>query len=115
MPQSERGHADAAQEPDAKALDDSRRCRHFALARQRRGRLHWPANAVAALAERRDFLDMTQHEQLNLTAKVLAFNAPDTTPFREALAKRGFYRDMEKFAGDHAWSLLEKYVGPLTS
>jgi tripartite ATP-independent transporter DctP family solute receptor len=68
-----------------------------------------------ALAERQDFVTMTKTEQQNLTAKGLMFNAPDTKPFRDVLAKSGFYPDMKKTAGDKAWALLEKYVGPLTS
>jgi TRAP-type transport system periplasmic protein len=58
---------------------------------------------------------MTKTEQQNLAAKGLTFNAPDTKPFRDALAKSGFYPDMKKTAGDKAWVLLEKYVGPLTA
>ena len=58
---------------------------------------------------------MTTTELQNLTAKGMTFNAPDTKPFREALAKSGYYPDMKKVAGDKAWALLEKYVGPLTS
>jgi len=27
----------------------------------------------------------------------------------------GYYPDMKKTAGDKAWALLEKYVGPLTA
>jgi TRAP-type transport system periplasmic protein len=69
----------------------------------------------AALAERQDFVKMTTSEQQNLAAKGLTFNAPDTAPFREVLAKNGFYPDMKKTAGDQAWTLLEKYVGPLTT
>jgi TRAP-type transport system periplasmic protein len=65
--------------------------------------------------QRQDFLTMTQTEQQNLTARGLTFNAPDTKPFREVLAKNGFYPDMKKTAGDKAWALLEKYVGPLTA
>lgn len=68
-----------------------------------------------ALAERGDFVTMTKTEQQNLTAKGLTFNSPDNKPFREALAKSGFYPDMKKTAGDKGWALLEKYVGPLTS
>jgi TRAP-type transport system periplasmic protein len=67
------------------------------------------------VAERRDFVTMTQTEQQNLAAKGLTFNQPDIKPFREVLAKSGFYPDMKKTAGDKAWGLLEKYVGPLTS
>jgi TRAP-type C4-dicarboxylate transport system substrate-binding protein len=68
-----------------------------------------------AVAERQDFVKMTTNEQQNLITKGLTFNAPDSKPFREVLAKSGFYPDMEKTAGDQAWALLEKYVGPLTS
>jgi tripartite ATP-independent transporter DctP family solute receptor len=66
-----------------------------------------------ALLERQDFVKMTQTEQQNLTSKGLAFNKPDITPFRDALAKSGFYADIKKTSGDEAWALLEKYVGHL--
>lgn len=69
----------------------------------------------AALAQRQDFIVMTEAEQQNLTAKGLTFNAPDLKPFRDALRKTSFYPDMKKTAGDKAWALLEKYVGLLTS
>jgi TRAP-type C4-dicarboxylate transport system substrate-binding protein len=68
-----------------------------------------------ALAERKDFVTMTEAEQKNLAAKGLTFNAPDLKPFRTVLAKSGYYPDMKKTAGDKAWALLEKYVGPLTA
>jgi hypothetical protein len=70
---------------------------------------------AVAVIQRQAFVTMTNNEQQNLTAKGLTFNAPDTTPFREVLAKSGFYPDMKKTAGDKPWALLEKYVGPLTS
>ena len=66
-----------------------------------------------ALAERRDFVTMTDMERKNLTDKGLTFNAPDVQPFRAALAKSGFYQDIRKTSGDEAWTLLEKYVGTL--
>jgi tripartite ATP-independent transporter DctP family solute receptor len=66
-----------------------------------------------ALAERRDFVKMTQSEQENLSSKGLAFNTPETGPFRAELAKSGFYADIRKTSGDQAWALLEKYVGHL--
>jgi TRAP-type transport system periplasmic protein len=65
------------------------------------------------LAERQSFVTMTDAERQNLTSKGLTFNAPDNTPFREALAKSGFYLDIKKTAGDEAWAALEKYVGEL--
>lgn len=69
----------------------------------------------AAVAERQDFVKMTETEQQNLSGKGLTFNKPDTAPFRKALAKAGFYPDMKKTSGDKVWGLLEKYVGPLTA
>jgi hypothetical protein len=69
--------------------------------------------SAEALAERQDFVKMTESEQQNLSAKGLAFNAPDIKPFREELGKSGFYADIKKTSGDQAWALLEKYVGEL--
>jgi tripartite ATP-independent transporter DctP family solute receptor len=68
-----------------------------------------------ALAQRVDFVKMTTTEQQNLVGKGMTFNAPDNKAFRDALAKTGYYPDMKKTAGDKAWALLEKYVGPLTA
>jgi tripartite ATP-independent transporter DctP family solute receptor len=70
---------------------------------------------AAALAERQDFVAMTQTEQQNLAGRGLTFNTLDTRAFRTVLAGNGFYPDMKKLAGDKAWAILEKYVGPLTS
>jgi tripartite ATP-independent transporter DctP family solute receptor len=69
----------------------------------------------AAIAERGDFVKMTETEQENLKTKGLAFNKVDTQPFRDELRKNGFYPEMKKTSGDQAWALLEKYVGSLTS
>jgi tripartite ATP-independent transporter DctP family solute receptor len=66
-----------------------------------------------ALAEREDFVKMTDSEQQNLTGKGLTFNKPDTAPFRDALAKSGFYADIRKTSGEQGWALLEQYVGHL--
>ena len=66
-----------------------------------------------ALAERVDFVKMTDSEQQNLTSKGLTFNTTETKPFRVELAKSGFYQDIRKTAGEPAWALLEKYVGHL--
>ncbi len=71
--------------------------------------------SAVALAERDDFVAMTKSEQQNLTGKGLTFNAPENKPFRDVLTKSGYYPDMKKTAGDKGWTLLEKYVGPLTS
>jgi TRAP-type transport system periplasmic protein len=68
---------------------------------------------AAAKAQRQDFVKMTADEQANLTAKGMTFNSPDLKPFRDALSKSGFYPEMRKSAGEKAWGLLERYVGPL--
>ncbi len=67
----------------------------------------------AAITERDEFLTMTKSEQTNLSTKGLTFNTPDNKPFREALAKAGFYQDIKKTVGDEPWAVLEKYVGAL--
>ncbi len=69
--------------------------------------------SAEALAERQDFVTMTGSEQQNLTSKGLSFNKPETKPFRDELAKSGFYADIRKTSGDEGWALLEKYVGHL--
>ena len=66
-----------------------------------------------ALAERKDFVTMTESEQQNLTSKGLTFNKPETKPFRVALAEAGFYADIRKTSGEQGWALLEKYAGHL--
>jgi tripartite ATP-independent transporter DctP family solute receptor len=68
---------------------------------------------AAAKVQRQDFVKMTADEQANLTAKGMTFNSPDLKPFRDALSKSGFYPEMKKTAGEKAWGLLERYVGPL--
>ena len=48
--------------------------------------------SAEALAERQDFVTMTQSEQQNLTSKGLAFNRPETNRSAQELAKSGFYQ-----------------------
>jgi len=69
--------------------------------------------SAAALAERDDWQVMDKTEIEKLTKGGLTFVRPDTKPFQEALRKSGFYPDVKKQMGDQAWSLLEKYTGPL--
>jgi TRAP-type transport system periplasmic protein len=68
---------------------------------------------AAAFAERDDWQVMDKTEIDKLTKGGLTFNTPDTKPFQEVLRKSGFYPDVKKQMGDEAWSLLEKYTGPL--
>ncbi|WP_375776012.1 TRAP transporter substrate-binding protein [Bradyrhizobium sp. ma5] len=48
-----------------------------------------------------------------LKGKGLVFNRPDKAPFRQALAKAGFYADWKQKYGPEAWAVLEKYSGSL--
>ncbi|HEV2189988.1 MAG TPA: TRAP transporter substrate-binding protein [Stellaceae bacterium] len=68
---------------------------------------------TAAMNERDDWQIMDKTEIDKLTKGGLTFSTPDTKPFQEALRKSGFYPDVKKQMGDEAWSLLEKYTGPL--
>jgi tripartite ATP-independent transporter DctP family solute receptor len=68
---------------------------------------------ASMLAERQDFVKMTADEQTILTGHGMTFNKPDIAPFRATLSKSGFYPDIRKTSGEKAWTLLEKYVGPL--
>ena len=44
----------------------------------------------------------------------MVFNTPDIEPFREVLAKSGFYLEIKNMVGSQqAWGLLQKYVGNL--
>jgi tripartite ATP-independent transporter DctP family solute receptor len=68
-----------------------------------------------ALEERADWQVMTREEIDNLKSKGMVFNSPDPQPFRDVLRKTDFYPEMKAKAGDRAWALLEKYVGPLAA
>ncbi len=49
----------------------------------------------------------------DLKGRGMRFNKPELAPFRTALSKTGFYRDWQKKFGTEAWTMLEKYAGPL--
>jgi tripartite ATP-independent transporter DctP family solute receptor len=69
--------------------------------------------SAAAMAQRADWQVMDKTEMDKMKKGGLTFNTPDTKPFQAALRKSGFYPDVKKQMGDEAWSLLEKYTGPL--
>jgi TRAP-type transport system periplasmic protein len=58
---------------------------------------------------------MQQEEtlQATLTNQGMVFNQPDAGPFRETLRKAGYYANWKTKYGDEAWSVLEKFSGPL--
>jgi tripartite ATP-independent transporter DctP family solute receptor len=69
---------------------------------------------AAALAERQDTEKLNANLQQELTKQGLAFNQPDTAPFRGALRKAGFYAQWKGRFGDEAWNILEQSTGKLT-
>jgi TRAP-type transport system periplasmic protein len=68
----------------------------------------------AAVKARADTEKLNATVREELTAKGLAFNQPDLTPFRDKLRAAGFYSEWKKKYGDEAWSILEKSVGKLS-
>ena len=70
--------------------------------------------SAEALAERQDFVAMTEYGTKNLTSKGLAFNKPDIQPFRQRTGEIRLLPDIRKTSGDKAWALLEQYVGTLS-
>ncbi len=69
----------------------------------------------AGLEERADVKKLNTHLRDKLAAQGMAFNAPDTQPFRAALQEAGFYKHWQNQFGPKAWSLLEQYTGSLTA
>jgi TRAP-type transport system periplasmic protein len=68
---------------------------------------------AAALAERNAWSGMTDAETGELAATGMVFNQPDIAAFRKVLDKSGYYPAMRQQAGAAAWTLLEKFIGPL--
>jgi tripartite ATP-independent transporter DctP family solute receptor len=68
---------------------------------------------AAAVAQRADSEKLAVTLKDELSTKGLTFNTPDTTPFRDALRKAGFYDEWKKKFGDEAWGHLEAAVGKL--
>jgi tripartite ATP-independent transporter DctP family solute receptor len=69
---------------------------------------------AAALAERADVAKLNAGLRDELTRQGLIFNQPDTSPFREALKKAGFYAQWKSRYGEEPWSILEQSAGALT-
>ncbi|EJW10592.1 TRAP-type C4-dicarboxylate transport system, periplasmic component [Rhodovulum sp. PH10] len=65
------------------------------------------------MEQRDDIAKLNASVQADLEAKGMVFSKPDPAPFREALAKAGFYVQWREKFGDAAWTRLEKYVGKL--
>lgn len=69
---------------------------------------------AAAVAERADVAKLNAGLKAELEKQGLAFNQPETGPFREALKKAGFYAQWKQRYGDEAWKILEQSTGALT-
>jgi tripartite ATP-independent transporter DctP family solute receptor len=68
---------------------------------------------AAGVKEREDVAKLNSSVQQELGAKGMVVNQPDATPFRDKLAKAGFYAEWKGKYGDEAWTILEKSVGKL--
>lgn len=68
---------------------------------------------TAAMSERADVKALNEKAIVDIKAAGVQFNTVDTAPFRETLAKAGFYSKWKETFGAEAWSLLEKDVGTL--
>ncbi len=66
-----------------------------------------------ALTQRTASETLNDSLQAKLTSQGLTFNTPDTSLFREALVKSGFYKQWQAKFGAPLWSALEKYTGSL--
>ncbi|WP_229729318.1 TRAP transporter substrate-binding protein [Agaricicola taiwanensis] len=67
----------------------------------------------AALAERKDLVELTGSITEKLKAAGMTFVEPDREAFRSALNATSFYADWKEKFGAEAWATLEKYTGKL--
>jgi TRAP-type C4-dicarboxylate transport system substrate-binding protein len=67
----------------------------------------------AALAERADIADLNVTLQKDLAGKGMAFNTPQTDPFRAKLRSAGYYSEWKNKFGAEAWAVLERSTGKL--
>lgn len=67
----------------------------------------------AGLDVRADVAKLNASLRTSLQTQGMIFNTPDPAPFRDMLAKTGFYTEWRKKYGDEAWNILEKYTGKL--
>jgi TRAP-type transport system periplasmic protein len=66
-----------------------------------------------AMAQREETASQNIALRTDLAAKGLVFNDVDPAPFRETLAKSGFYTEWKSKFGEEAWALLEQSTGKL--
>ncbi|MET0359898.1 MAG: TRAP transporter substrate-binding protein DctP, partial [Pararhizobium sp.] len=69
--------------------------------------------STAAVNERADIKALNEQAKIDIEAAGLTFHTVDKAPFRDVLAKAGFYTGWKEKFGAEAWGLLEKDVGTL--
>jgi tripartite ATP-independent transporter DctP family solute receptor len=69
---------------------------------------------TSAIDQRADILKQNETFKANLTGNGMEFIKVDQKPFREKLQAAGFYKEWKGKYGDEAWSVLEKYTGPIS-
>ena len=67
----------------------------------------------SALDQRADIFKQNETFKADLTAKGMEFIKVDPKPFRDKLQSAGFYKEWKGKYGDEAWSVLEKFTGPI--
>ncbi|TDY22031.1 tripartite ATP-independent transporter DctP family solute receptor [Paraburkholderia sp. BL6665CI2N2] len=68
---------------------------------------------AAIINQRAEIASLNRSLQTKLQSVGMTFNAADTSAFRSALTKAGFYASWKSKFGDEAWALLERYSGKL--
>ncbi|WKA26482.1 TRAP transporter substrate-binding protein [Bradyrhizobium roseum] len=68
---------------------------------------------LAADEQRKAVRTLNESLQGELESKGMLFNKVDVTPFRDAIARAGFYAEWQGKFGADSWALLEKFTGKL--
>jgi tripartite ATP-independent transporter DctP family solute receptor len=69
--------------------------------------------ATSALAQREDMVKVDAAVPDQMKKAGITFIEPDRGQFRDKLKQAGYYAEWREKFGPQAWSLLEKYAGPL--
>jgi len=67
----------------------------------------------SAIDQRADIFKQNETFKTDLTAKGMEFIKVEPKPFRDKLQSAGFYKEWKGKYGDEAWSVLEKFTGPI--
>ena len=68
----------------------------------------------SAVDQRADIFKQNETFKADLTSKGMEFIKVDPKPFRDKLQTAGFYKEWKGKYGDEAWSVLEKFTGPIS-